>query len=615
MSDIIQLLPDHVANQIAAGEVVSRPASAVKELIENAIDAQATEIKLIVRDAGKTLVQVIDNGVGMSPTDARLAFERHATSKIRSAQDLFSLRTKGFRGEALASIAAIAQVELMTKQADAQTGTRIKIEGNKVISQEPCVMHTGTSILMKNLFFNIPARRNFLKSDNVELRHIIDEFQRVALAHTDVHFYFFSNDTEVFNLPATNLRQRIVHIFGNKYNEKLVPVSEQTEMVSVEGFVCKPSSKKNKTAQFFIVNQRFIKSRYLHHAVNSAFEGLLKDGEQPEYFLFLTLDPKTIDINIHPTKTEIKFEDEHTIYAVLRSVIKHSLGLFNVAPSIDFSLSQDLQTPYHYKDKEAQTPTFQVDSSFNPFKMEQSSSGKIASIKTFSKEKKTSPWESLYTDIPSRVNSFEQISEIEFPSKLPTLFDEDTALQTSSTILLFQRKYLVTHLKEKILFIHINRAHERILYEQFLKTISSGKSSSQQLLFPIELHFSPIEMNTITKLQDVLERAGFVFEIKSDTLSLTGTPIHIKESQAREVLQLLIDNELDELPHNDILQHELLAKHLAKSLAIRTGQSLPKEAQEQLIQDLFSCKEPYFSPFQKKIYTEISITDIDNKLN
>ena len=610
MSDIIQLLPDHVANQIAAGEVVSRPASAVKELLENAIDSQATEIKLIVRDAGKTLVQVIDNGVGMSPTDARLAFERHATSKIRTAQDLFSLKTKGFRGEALASIAAIAQVELMTKQTDAQTGTHIKIEGNKVISQEPCVTHTGTSILMKNLFFNIPARRNFLKSDNVELRHIIDEFHRVALAHTNIHFIFFSNDNEVFNLPATNLRQRIVHIFGNKYNEKLVPVSEQTEMISVEGFVCKPSSKKNKTAQFFIVNQRFIKSRYLHHAVNSAFEGLLKEGEQPEYFLFLALDPKTIDINIHPTKTEIKFEDEHTIYAVLRSVIKHSLGLFNVAPSIDFSLSQDLQTPYHYKDKEAQIPTFQVDSSFNPFKIEQSSSAK-----TSFKDKKTSTWEGLYTDIPSRVNGFEQISEIEFPSKLPTLFDEDMALQPPSTILLFQRKYLVTHLKEKMLFIHINRAHERILYEQFLKTISSGKSSSQQLLFPIELHFSPVEMHTIIKLQDVLERAGFVFEIKSEILSLTGTPIHIKESQVREVLQLLIDNELDELPNNDILQHELLAKQLAKSLAIRTGQLLSKEAQEQLIQDLFSCKEPYFSPFQKKIYTEISITDIDNKLN
>ncbi|HET8838567.1 MAG TPA: DNA mismatch repair endonuclease MutL, partial [Flavobacteriaceae bacterium] len=335
--DIIQLLPDHVANQIAAGEVVQRPASVIKELLENAVDAGATTISLIVKEAGKTLVQVTDNGKGMSVTDARMSFERHATSKIRTAQDLFQLHTKGFRGEALASIAAISQVELKSRQEDDETGTLLKIEGSEVQAQEVCVCSKGTSISVKNLFYNIPARRNFLKSTAVELRHCIDEFQRVAMAHPNIAFSMYHNGTELFLLSPGNYRQRIVGIFGGKTNEKLVPVKEETDLLKISGFVGKPEfAKRTRGEQFFFVNDRFIKSQYLHHAVNSAFEGLLRDKAHPSYFLYLEVNPQSIDINIHPTKTEIKFDDEHSLYAILRSSVKHSLGQFSVAPVLDF---------------------------------------------------------------------------------------------------------------------------------------------------------------------------------------------------------------------------------------------------------------------------------------
>ena len=352
MSDIIQLLPDHVANQIAAGEVVQRPASVVKELLENAIDAGATSIKLLIKDAGKTLVQVIDNGKGMSNTDARLSFERHATSKIKDAQDLFNLNTKGFRGEALASIAAIAHVELKTKQENTELGSQIKIEGSRIISQEVIATSTGTSIAVKNLFFNIPARRNFLKSDTIETRHIIDEFQRVSLAHPAIAFLLHHNDNEVYNLKESNLRKRIVAIFGAKMNEKLVPINETTDLIAINGFVAKPEfSKKKRGEQFFFVNDRFIKNSYLNHAVVSAFEGLLEHGYHPSYFLYLTVPPSSIDINIHPTKTEIKFDNEKAIYAILRATVKHSLGQYNVAPVLDFNRDSTLDTPYNFSGK------------------------------------------------------------------------------------------------------------------------------------------------------------------------------------------------------------------------------------------------------------------------
>ena len=610
MPDIIRLLPDNVANQIAAGEVIQRPASAVKELLENAIDAKASEVKLFLKEAGRTLVQVVDNGIGMSPTDARLAFERHATSKIRIAEDLFSLHTKGFRGEALASIAAVAQVELITCQEGEEVGTSLLIEGNKIIQQQPVVTQKGTSIAMKNLFFNIPARRNFLKSDTVEYRHILDEFHRVALAHPNIYFSLHNNDQEQIVLPATTLQKRIVQLFGSKLNERLVPVEELTDIVRIHGYVCKGSARKNKSLQFFIVNDRFIRNRYLHHAVTSAFEGLLKEGEQPEYFLYLELDPKHIDINIHPTKTEIKFDNDQAIYTLLRSAIKHSLGQFHIFPTIDFSLDESNEVPYSYKDREAKTPTYQVDRNFNPFQMTQEEPNRSSS---FSK-KETKAWESLYSipssygeRIPSKAN--ESLEEDSSASPLLQLEVENK----TRTILYFQRKYIITYLRDKILIINAPRAHQRILYERYYKRLNEGKSVSQSLLFPLEFEFSSTEILSLEPLIPLLNKAGFLLEIRQNIVSVTGLPSLVKESQVLEILHTILEESLEGIPQEEFSQQEALAKDLARSLSLKAGQSLSLEEQEPLVSDLFSCTETTLSPFGKRIYTSLTLNELEGR--
>lgn len=609
MPDIIRLLPDNVANQIAAGEVIQRPASAVKELLENAIDAKATQIKLYLKDAGRTLVQVVDNGIGMSPTDARLAFERHATSKIRSADDLFTLHTKGFRGEALASIASIAQVELITCQEGQEVGTSLRIEGNKIIEQVPMVASRGTSIAMKHLFFNVPARRNFLKSDAVEMRHILDEFHRVVLAHPDLQFSLFHNDVEQFALPATTLRKRIVQLFGQRLNEQLIPVEEQTELLKIHGFISKNSYRKNKTLQFFMVNQRFIKNRYLHHAVVSAFEGLIKEGEQPEYFLHLEIDPKHIDINIHPTKTEIKFDNDQAIYALLRSAIKHSLGQFHVLPSIDFSLDEQNEVPYSYKDKEVQTPVYHVDRNFNPFRMDTPTPEIPKQAPTpYPKAPSAPQWEQLYTGIPSKANKPMEEDVIADPFEA---FQQESRVQTS---LYFQRKYLITFFKDKVLFVHVARAHQRILYERFRKTMLQGRSLSQSLLFPLEFEYTPSEILALEPMLPELQSAGFMIEIEGNIVRFTGLPPMIKESQVQAFLYDLLERATEDIPQDIITQEEMLAKSLAKSLAIKAGQTLSAEEQEQLVYDLFTCQEPHLSPFGKKIYTELTVGELENRL-
>ena len=609
MPDIIRLLPDNVANQIAAGEVIQRPASAVKELLENAIDAKATQIKLYLKDAGRTLVQVVDNGIGMSPTDARLAFERHATSKIRSADDLFTLHTKGFRGEALASIASIAQVELITCQEGQEVGTSLRIEGNKIIEQVPMVASRGTSIAMKHLFFNVPARRNFLKSDAVEMRHILDEFHRVVLAHPDLQFSLFHNDVEQFVLPATTLRKRIVQLFGQRLNEQLIPVEEQTELLKIHGFISKNSYRKNKTLQFFMVNQRFIKNRYLHHAVVSAFEGLIKEGEQPEYFLHLEIDPKHIDINIHPTKTEIKFDNDQAIYALLRSAIKHSLGQFHVLPSIDFSLDEQNEVPYSYKDKEVQTPVYHVDRNFNPFKMDTPTPEIPKQAPTpYPKASSAPQWEQLYTGIPSKANKPMEEDAIADPFEA---FQQESRVQTS---LYFQRKYLITFFKDKVLFVHVARAHQRILYERFRKTMLQGRSLSQSLLFPLEFEYTPSEILALEPMLPELQSAGFMIEIEGNIVRFTGLPPMIKESQVQAFLYDLLERATEDIPQDIITQEEMLAKSLAKSLAIKAGQTLSAEEQEQLVYDLFTCQEPHLSPFGKKIYTELTVGELESRL-
>lgn len=608
MADIIQLLPDHVANQIAAGEVVQRPASVVKELVENAIDANASSIKLIIKDAGKTQIQVIDDGKGMSPTDARLSFERHATSKIKSAEDLFQLQTKGFRGEALASIAAIAHVELKTKLEYEDLGTAIVIEGSQVKSQEIVVTPKGTTISVKNLFFNIPARRNFLKSNTVELRHIIDEFHRVALAHPSIEFLLYHNGSELFNLPRSNYRQRIVNIFGIKTNEKLVPVHEETEIVTISGFVAKPEySRKTKTEQFFFVNNRFIKSGYLNHAVNAAFDGLLKDGYHPSYFLNLQVNPESIDINIHPTKTEIKFEDEHTLYAIIRSAVKHSLGQFNVAPVLDFESDQNLNTPYDYKDRVAQNPNIQVDRNYNPFKE--------SAFKSQGFQKSHQPqWESLYVDtaIDPEEDTF---SNIQFESKAENsvLFDDQHKEKKQSTFQL-QQKYIVSTLKSGLLIIDQYRAHQRILYESLLKNMTVKTAVTQQLLFPLKLNFSKSDMEILKELRTELEQTGFLFSsFKNECVEITGVPFNVADSEISIIFEQLISDVENEVPEANFSATDLLAKSMAKSLAVKRGQYLTVEEQDHLVNSLFACKEPSVSPANKATFITIGTDKLDKK--
>ena len=610
MSSIIQLLPDHVANQIAAGEVVQRPASVVKELLENAVDARATDIKLIIKDAGKALVQVIDNGLGMSVTDARLCFERHATSKIRQAEDLFTLHTKGFRGEALASIAAIAHIEMKTKQDHEELGTHIIIEGSKFVSQDVAVLPKGTSFAVKNLFFNIPARRNFLKSDTVEYRHIIDEFQRVALAHPKIHFTFYHNGSEMFNLPPSTLRQRIVTVFSGKTNEKLVPVQEETEIVILEGFVCKPEfSKKNRGEQFFFVNDRFIKSGYLHHAVIGAYDGLLKEGSQPSYFLYLTVPPNTIDINIHPTKTEIKFDDEHALYAILRASIKHSLGQFNVAPVLDFERDANLDTPYHYKDVNGEIPTIQVDGTFNPF----AESKPSKQFGSYRKPEFAANWDSLYVGLKQDTA---EIGQMYFENEEVTssLFNNEDVEHSVHKTYQIHKKYIVTSIKSGMVIVDQHRAHQRVLYEQLLLNMTLNQASSQQLLFPLNLFFSSSEMELIKELQLSLVNTGFVFEENnSDHIVISGIPVNVTESEVAMVLEQLLSDLQDGIPVSSFSQNDTIAKSMAKSLAVKTGTQLTEKEQENLVNGLFACKDPNVSPFHKPTFITMRVEDLDKK--
>jgi DNA mismatch repair protein MutL len=597
MGDIITLLPDHVANQIAAGEVVQRPASVVKELLENAIDADSSHVKLIIKEGGKTLIQVIDDGKGMSITDARMAFERHATSKIKSASDLFELHTKGFRGEALASIAAVAHVEMLTRTSEDEVATQIKIIGSDIQEQESVVAPKGTSIAVKNLFFNIPARRNFLKSNAVELRHIIDEFHRVALAHPQIAFTFFQGGNELFDLPATNLRKRIGHVFGSKMDEKLVPVEESTSVSSVSGFVLKPTAaKRTRGHQFFFVNDRFIKSPFMHHAIMNAYEGLLAEGTVPGYFIFFNLDPKTIDINIHPTKTEVKFEDEQSLYAILRSCVKHSLGMFSVAPTLDFDRDPNLDTPYNQINKQAETPNLEVDSNFNPFKN--------PDAPRFSKPKEAS-WESLYVEVESQ--------------PIPTLLEHESMEgKNFDAVKLFQlmNRFIVSSIGSGLLIIDQQRAHERILYEQFLKTITQKQTASQQLLFPYSLELTPTQQVFLYDLEDVLSEAGFVFERNSKPdIIIKGIPVSSSENEIPHIFENLFASLESDLPADSFSQSDVLSKSLAKTLSIKRGVPMKAEEQQGLLDDLFACKETQISPFNRQIFVTLTQEDLEKKLN
>ena len=593
MTNRISLLPDHVANQIAAGEVIQRPASVVKELLENAVDAGSDTIQLIVKDAGKTLVQVIDNGTGMNSTDIRLAFERHATSKINIAEDLFTLKTKGFRGEALASIAAIAHVETHTRVENEDVSHCLKIEGSQVIEQTLSTQPKGTSIAVKSLFYNIPARRNFLKSDTVELRHVIDEFHRVALAHPEIKFLFFNNGSELFDLPSSNLRKRLVAIFGNKLDSLLVPIEETTSLARLNGFVVKPShAKKTRGQQFFFVNNRFIRSPFLNHAVSAAFEGLLRPGFNPGYFLFLELDPKTIDINIHPTKTEVKFEDEQSLYAILRSTIKHSLGIFQVIPTLDFEQNQTMEVPYAFKNKVPTSPPIEVDSSFNPFKDSASN-----------RKPKMEQWEGLYSGIQSLPT--EEVSSTHSLVEVP---------QATRVFQLFF-KYIVCPLRTSMLLIDQSRAHQRILYERFLSAITTKKGISQQLLFPLTIELNPQQEEQFKSSYEILEALGFEIKHIEKSIEVMGAPEHCPPSKIESVIETLLLENDKESENQHFSYADQIAKSMAQSLAIRPGETLKLEEQHRLLDDFFGCKETTVSPFNKQIFITLEKGEIEQKLS
>ncbi len=609
MTDIIHLLPDSVANQIAAGEVVQRPASAVKELMENALDAGGSKIMLIVKDAGKTLIQVIDNGCGMSETDARMSFERHATSKIKKVDDLFAIRTMGFRGEALASIAAIAQVELKTKRIGDEIGVRIDIEGSEIKQQEATNCAAGTSIAVKNLFYNVPARRNFLKTDSVELRHIIDEFQRVSIPNPNIAFSLHHNNTQVFHLEPGTLKQRLMGLFGNSYNTRLVPVEENTGIVKIKGFVIKPDfAKKTRGEQFFFLNKRFIKNGYLHHAVQSAFEQLLPKDSFASYFLMLDVDPKTIDINIHPTKTEVKFEDEKAIYAFLRSTVKKSLGQFNISPSLDFDQEAHLYNmPLKPVDGIYRQPTIKVDENYNPFKTD-----KIQGAERELSNK--SNWEKLYSRHADNQLAFEIKKEEESQQTINTEWDND--LHESNKKLTYQlhNKYILTHIKTGFMVIDQQGAHERILYERMLDGFEKNKSASQQELFPKTIELNTPDFELMKELHSEIQTLGFdISEFGKNTFIIHGVPADTSAFDSVKLLEGLLENYKQNLLELKSDKRENLARSMARSTSIKSGKSLTQEEMHTIIDELFACRMPYSTPSGKPTITTFSSDDLDKR--
>jgi DNA mismatch repair protein MutL len=610
MPDIIQLLPDAVANQIAAGEVVQRPASAVKELMENSIDAGATEIKLIVKNAGKTLIQVIDNGIGMTETDARLSLERHATSKIKKAEDLFALTTMGFRGEAIPSIAAISQMEIKSKQHDQDLGTHIVLEGSKVLSQEVCQCPSGTNISIKNLFFNVPARRNFLKSNPVETRHIIEEFQRVAMIHPEVSFSMVHDQNEVFQLSTGNFRQRIVGIFGSKYDQRLVPVEEETDIVSIKGFIGKPEfAKKTRGEQYFFVNQRFIKSGYLNHAIQVAYEELLPKDQYPSYFLKLEVDPSKIDINIHPTKTEVKFEEERAIYAIIRTAVRQALGKFNIAPSLDFERESSFDVPLLKKGEAIRVPEIKVNPDFNPFTESNSrtySSSSSGFPSERSREKVDPTWENLFEKDPVE-------GTISSKANTSIPFEEETVLEEKKLIQL-HRKYILNHIKSGFIIVDQQRAHERILFDRLQLQLQNGKGSSQQLLFPEDIQLSTEDSIVLNSLLEEMNQLGFdIRPFGKEYFIIHGVPTGVEDSSVRSLIEQLLEEFKSNLSELKDHKREKLIRSMARSMSIKKGKQLSEKEMEQLIDELFACEMPYHLPDGKLIVMNYSLEDLDKQ--
>ncbi len=618
MADIIQLLPDSIANQIAAGEVVQRPASVVKELLENAIDAGSAKIKLIVKDAGKSLIQVIDDGCGMSETDARMCFERHATSKIRKANDLFAIRTMGFRGEAMASIAAIAQVELRTRRQADELGTRIVVEGSEIKVHEPCQCAAGTSISVKNLFYNVPARRNFLKSNTVEMRHIMDEFQRVALANPDLFFSLHHNSSELFHLTPGKLRQRIVSVFGNSWNKRLVPVQEETDIIRITGYVGKPEfAKKTRGEQLFFVNQRFIKSGYLNHAIMGAYEDLLPKDTYPFYVIFLDIDPARIDINVHPTKQEIKFEDERLVYNYLKVAIRHALGQYSITPTLDFDQEVNFT---NYTPKSAQPAQPTVSSSGAPSTPSVSKSGGTPSESRRDKNNLKN-WEQLYQGLEQFDTPAEQDTTQGEPLTIESSWSEsgseaETSSNQSSIKSPYQihGTYIVSQIKSGFLLIDQQAAHERILYERYLAMLEQQQPKTQKELFPKTITVAPAEVEMLQSILPQINQLGFdIQEFGQETFVVHGVPA---EMGSGKDLQKMIEGLLEQYKSNLDLQldiHDNIARAMARSAAIRRGQNLMATEMQALIDQLFACSIPYKSPSGRNCFITFELEDLQKQ--
>jgi len=609
LPDKILLLPDNIANQIAAGEVIQRPASAVKELLENAVDAGATEIKLIINDAGKSLVQVIDNGGGMSETDARMSFERHATSKITTIDDLFHIKTMGFRGEALASIAAVAQVELKTKRLDDETGTYIEIENSVVKKQEPIAVAEGTSIAMKNLFFNVPARRNFLKSNTAEMRHIVDEFTRVALAFPQVFFSLTANNQQIFHLEAGSLKQRILQLLGNTYNTKLVSVKEDTDYMNISGFVGKPdTAKKTRGDQYFFVNNRFIKSAYLNHAVMNAYQEMITKDSFPMYVLFIDLDPTQVDVNVHPTKQEIKFEDEKIIYAFVQAAVKHALAQFSVTPTLDFELDASIQ---------------QLSSIQQPFTEEKKSAVTSGSIfKGFTEKNKAhfieptnrselKHWRDFYESRGPGVGSQgsgenvqRSMLNAQYSSEVSPIHHSPFTIHETNLVQL-HNQYILSQTPTGFILINQQAAHERIIYERLQEAAKGKAVATQRSMFPVTIELAPADTVLLEDLMNDLQQLGYMIEpFGKNTFVIQGTPADVTQGNEKQV----IDSLLEQYKHfsNDLKfsKREKLIRSLAWQQSIKAGRQLSEKEMEALVEDLFKCKQPNSSPNGNPTYLE-----------
>jgi DNA mismatch repair protein MutL len=609
MPDLIRLLPDSVANQIAAGEVIQRPASAVKELLENAIDSGANSIELIVKDSGKTLIQIIDNGCGMSATDARMSFERHATSKIKEAADLFRIHTFGFRGEALASIAAISHVELKSKRHEDELGTQILIEGYAIKGQQPCACAGGTSIMVKNLFYNVPARRKFLKSDQAEMRHILEEFHRVVLVNPSIAFGLNSNGKVIFKLPAANLKQRISNVFGSNFHEKLLAINLVSSVVKITGFVGKPeAARRTKGEQYFFANHRYIRHPYLNHAVEDAFSDLIPEGHFPTYFIFLEVDPSTIDINIHPTKTEVNFQDNQTIYGTLRTAVKQAIGRFSLSSTLEFETEQSFNT-FFPKDRPVVEPGIHVNVEFNPFS--KSGTPELCLSPGLREEKKdVRGWERLYEN--QRIQGENQTGK----DATLTIGADFEQQQLSRGFMQLNGRFIATRVKSGLMIVDQQAAHERVLFEKLVKKIENKKAHSQQLLFPLTVNLSAPDAELVGELLDEFISIGFQIEhFGGNSFIIQGVPADL---HAEEVQQLF-ESVLETYKYNQlglkIDKQQNLLRAIARNMAIKPGKVMLAEEMQSLIDDLFACQVPNISPSGKNIILMIGLDEIEKRFN